>query len=259
MSRKTQIIYVTYGKSWECSFTIKALTHPVARARKHFIASFSLDEKFYDDKWQKYSTFHCETWEQRAFLYPLYMCTEGRSYLPLLLFRPFALPPSPRTSGSHIPPTTRHPCLQLQTKSHPTTLKIEHKFDLYRSRNFSSTSERNVTFFREKRIRTLNSGRHIWVWNRLCSVLGPLGRWNITPSVWGYGPYEKHIFQITTMRKENIQMKILRYALGAAAWKILRGGRVLLNDIFRHTLLLFLTHSSDIGYPFVVYQKHTTH
>ncbi|CAB3247772.1 unnamed protein product [Arctia plantaginis] len=51
------------------------------------------------------------------------------------------------------------------------------------------------------------------------------------------------------MRKENIQMKILRYgAPGAAAWKILRGGRVLLNDIFQHALLLLLTHGSDIGY-----------
>lgn len=82
-----------------------------------------------------------------------------------------------------------------------------------------------------------------------------VGKVEHNPRVWGYEPYEKHIFQITTMRKENIQMKILRYALGAAAWKILRGGRVLLNDIFRHTLLLFLTHSSDIGYPFAVYQK----
>lgn len=183
MSTKTQIINVTYGKSWECSFTIKALTHPVTRARKHFIASFSLDEKFYDDKWQKYSTFHCETWEQRAFLYPLYMCTEGRSYLPLLLFRPFALPPAPYF---RFPYSAYHPsCLQQQTNSHPTSLKIEHKFDVYRSRNFSSTSESNVTFFREKRIRTLNSGRHIWVWNRLRSVLGPLGRWNITPACGG--------------------------------------------------------------------------
>lgn len=168
--------------------------------------------------------------------------------------------PPPQPPYFRFPYSAYHPsCLQQQTKSHPTTLKIEHKFDLYCSRNFSFTSESNVTFFREKRIRTLNSGRHIWVWNRLCSVLGPLGRWNVTPSVWGYGPYEKHIFQITTMRKENIQMKILRYALGAAAWKILRGGRVLLNDIFRHTLLLFLTHGSDIGYPFVVYQKNPTH
>lgn len=168
--------------------------------------------------------------------------------------------PSPQPPYFRFPYSAYHPsCLQQQTKSHPTTLKIEHKFDSYSSSNFSSTSESNVTFFREKRIRTLNSGRHIWVWNRLCSVLGPLGRWNITPSVWGYGPYEKHIFQITTMRKENIQMKILRYALGAAAWKILRGGRVLLNDIFRHTLLLFLTHGSHIGYPFVVYQKNPTH
>lgn len=50
-------------------------------------------------------------------------------------------------------------------------------------------------------------------------------------------------------------MKILRYAApGAPAWKLLRGGRVLLNDIFRHALLLLLTHSSDIGYPIVVYQ-----
>lgn len=71
-------------------------------------------------------------------------------------------------------------------------------------------------------------------------------------------PYEKHIFQITTMRKENIQMKILRYgAPGAPAWKILRGGRVLLNDIFRHALLLLLTHGSDIGYGLSYIKKET--
>lgn len=65
----------------------------------------------------------------------------------------------------------------------------------------------------------------------------------------GHAPYEKHIFQITTMRKENIQMKILRYgAPGAAAWKLLRGegegGVCYFNDIFRHALLLLLTHAS---------------
>lgn len=61
------------------------------------------------------------------------------------------------------------------------------------------------------------------------------------------------------MEKENIQMKILRYgAPGAPAWKLLRGGRVLLNDIFQHALLLLLTHSSDIGYPIVVYQKESS-
>lgn len=66
------------------------------------------------------------------------------------------------------------------------------------------------------------------------------------------GLYEKHIFQITTMRKENIPMEILRYgASGAPAWKILRGRRVLLKDIFRHALLLLQTHG--LGYPVAVY------
>lgn len=37
--------------------------------------------------------------------------------------------------------------------------------------------------------------------------------------------------------------------------EVIKGGRVLLNDIFRRALLLLLTHSSDIGYPIVVYQK----
>lgn len=41
---------------------------------------------------------------------------------------------------------------------------------------------------------------------------------------------------------------------GCAGLEVIKGGRVLLNDIFRNALLLLLTHA-PIGYPFVVYQK----
>lgn len=103
--------------------------------------------------------------------------------------------PSPLPPYFRFPYSAYHPSrLQQPTKCHPTTLKIEHKFDMYYSRNFSSTSESNVTFFQEKRIRTLNSGRHIWVWNRLRSVLGPLGSWNIAPRVWGVWTVGKTYF-----------------------------------------------------------------
>lgn len=44
---------------------------------------------------------------------------------------------------------------------------------------------------------------------------------------------------------------------GCSRVEDIKGRRVLLNDIFRHALLLLLTHGSDNGYPIVVYQTNT--
>lgn len=68
---------------------------------KHFQANFSLDERFYDDKWQKYSTFHCGTWGRcEHFCAPLalpYTCVQKGEVI-CLRFSSVHLPLHPPTA-----------------------------------------------------------------------------------------------------------------------------------------------------------------
>lgn len=187
----------------------------------------------------------------------LYMCTEGRSYLPC--FSSVHLHPTlPRASGA----AAYHPARPHDTRQ---TNTYSNTF----AKGFHSRGDAPTIFLLHPRATwhpTRGKECQLWV-QRETLEFGLFGVWllrlfgNVSPGLRGAGrlrPYEKHIFQITTMRKENIQMKIPRYgAPGAAAWKILRGGRVLLNDIFRHALLLLLTHGSDIGYSLSYIKKET--